>query len=169
MARVFNVLFVCTANSARSLMAEAVLNQVGAGNFRAFSAGRQPSGQVHPLVVDLLERNRMNTESLRSKSWAEFHQPGAPVMDFVFTVCDKAAGEVCPVWPGEPITAHWGVEDPAVFEGTLEEQRRVFSSVFMQLNRRITLFQALPIEKLDKLSLQHELNRIGQTAAASVH
>lgn len=108
------------ANSARSLMAEAVLNQMGAGKFRAFSAGSQPSGEVHPLVVDLLERNRMKTEGLRSKSWTEFGQPGAPVMDFVFTVCDKAAGEVCPVWPSEPMTAHWGVVDPAAFEGTLE-------------------------------------------------
>lgn len=167
MARVFNVLFVCTANSARSLMAESMLNQAGAGQFRAFSAGSQPSGEVHPLVLDLLERNHMDTGGLRSKSWAEFARPGAPAMDFVFTVCDKAAGEVCPIWPGEPMTAHWGVEDPAAAQGTLEERRQIFASVFMRLNRRITLFQALPIEKLDKLSLQRELNVIGQAPVAS--
>ncbi len=158
----YNVLFICTHNSARSIMAEAILNQMGHGRFRAFSAGSQPSGEVHPLALELLQRNRIDTTALRSKNWEEFSAPNAPAMDFVLTVCDKAAGEVCPVWPGQPMTAHWGVEDPAAAQGTPEELAKAFSNAFMVLHRRITLFQVLPIEKLDQLSLQSELRRIGQ-------
>lgn len=166
MSRPFNVLFICTHNSARSVMAEAILNQLGAGRFRAFSAGSQPSGEVHPLALELLARNRMETHALRSKNWDEFSRPSAPAMDFVLTVCDKAAGEVCPVWPGQPMSAHWGVEDPAAVQGSLEERRKAFSSAFMLLNRRIAIFQNLPIDKLDKLSLQAELHRIGRESPA---
>lgn len=162
MSRPYNVLFICTHNSARSLMAEAILNQMGGGRFRGFSAGSQPSGEVHPLAIELLQRQRLQAEGLRSKSWAEFGTPDAPHMDFVLTVCDKAAGEVCPVWPGQPLSAHWGVEDPAAVEGSLEDRHKAFSQAFLILNRRITLFQNLPFEKLDRLSLQGELRRIGQ-------
>ena len=159
--RVFNVLFICTANSARSIMAEAILNQLGAGRYRAYSAGSQPAGKVNPYAVELLQRNRFRTDSLRSKNWEEFAQPDAPAMDFVLTVCDNAAGEVCPVWPGQPMSAHWGVPDPAAVQGTEEEKQRAFSEAFITLNRRITIFLALPFDKLDKLSLQSELHRIG--------
>lgn len=161
MTRPFNVLFICTHNSARSIMAEAILNQMGRDRFRAFSAGSQPAGQVHPLAIELLERNKMDTSGVRSKNWDEFAQSDAPPMDFVLTVCDKAAGEVCPVWPGQPMTAHWGVEDPSSVEGTLEERKKAFSNAFMMLNRRIAIFQNLPFDKLDKLSLQSELRNIG--------
>lgn len=161
MTRPFNVLFICTHNSARSIMAEAILNQMGRNRFRAFSAGSQPAGQVHPLAIELLERNKMDTSGVRSKNWDEFAQSDAPPMDFVLTVCDKAAGEVCPVWPGQPMTAHWGVEDPSSVEGTLEERKKAFSDAFMMLNRRIAIFQNLPFDKLDKLSLQSELRNIG--------
>lgn len=161
-SRVYNVLFLCTGNSARSIMAEAVLNQLGGGMFRAYSAGSHPAGAVNPYALDLLQRNRFRTDGLRSKSWDEFAQPGAPVMDFVLTVCDKAAGEVCPVWPGQPMSAHWGVEDPAEFQGTEEEKHRAFSSVFMTLRTRVGLLVNLPIEKLDKLSLQKELHSIAK-------
>lgn len=157
----FNVLFICTHNSARSIMAEAILNQMGRNRFRAFSAGSQPAGQVHPLAIELLERNKMDTSGVRSKNWDEFAQSDAPPMDFVLTVCDKAAGEVCPVWPGQPMTAHWGVEDPSSVEGTLEERKKAFSNAFVMLNRRIAIFQNLPFDKLDKLSLQSELRNIG--------
>lgn len=159
--RVFNVLFICTANSARSIMAEAILNQLGVGHYRAYSAGSQPAGQVNPYAIELLQRNRFRTDSLRSKNWEEFAQPDAPAMDFVLTVCDNAAGEVCPVWPGQPMSAHWGVPDPAAVQGTEEEKQRAFSEAFITLNRRITIFLALPFDKLDKLSLQNELHRIG--------
>ncbi len=159
--RVFNVLFICTANSARSIMAEAILNQLGAGRYRAYSAGSQPAGRVNPYAVELLQRNRFRTDSLRSKTWEEFAQPDAPAMDFVLTVCDNAAGEVCPVWPGQPMSAHWGVPDPAAAQGTEEEKQRAFSDAFITLNRRIAIFLALPFDKLDKLSLQSELHRIG--------
>lgn len=143
-------------------MAEAILNQMGRGRFQAYSAGSQPSGEVHPLTLELLQRNRIDTSALRSKNWEEFSLPSAPAMDFVLTVCDKAAGEVCPVWPGQPMTAHWGVEDPSAAQGTTQERSKAFSNAFMVLNRRITIFQALPIDKLDQLSLQSELRRIGQ-------
>lgn len=162
MSRPYNVLFICTHNSARSLMAEAILNQLGGERFRGYSAGSQPAGEVHPLALELLQRQRMDTRSLRSKSWSEFGQPDAPHMNFVLTVCDKAAGEVCPVWPGQPMSAHWGVEDPAAVEGSPEDQRKAFSQAFMILNRRIAIFRNLPFEKLDRLSLQGELRRIGQ-------
>lgn len=162
MSTPFNVLFICTHNSARSIMAEAILNHMSNGRFKAWSAGSQPSGQVQAVALELLERNRMDTSQLHSKSWEMFSRPDAPVMDFVLTVCDKAAGEVCPVWPGQPMTAHWGVEDPSAAKGTPEEQARAYSSAFMMLNRRIGIFQNLPIEKLDKLSLHSELRRIGE-------
>jgi protein-tyrosine-phosphatase len=160
--RVYNVLFLCTGNSARSIMAEAVLNQLGGGIFHGYSAGSQPAGAVNPYALDLLERNRFRTEGLRSKDWDEFAQPGAPVMDFVLTVCDKAAGEVCPMWPGQPMSAHWGVEDPVEVQGTEEEKLRAFSAAFMTLRTRVALLVNLPIEKLDKLALQHELNSIAK-------
>lgn len=161
-SRVYNVLFLCTGNSARSIMAEAVLTQLGGGIFRGYSAGSYPAGAVNPYALDLLQRNRVRTDGLRSKSWDEFAQPDAPVMDFVLTVCDKAAGEVCPVWPGQPISAHWGVEDPAEVDGTEEEKHRAFSSVFKTLRTRVSLFVNLPLEKLDKLSLQEELRSIAK-------
>jgi arsenate reductase len=159
--RPYNVLFICTGNSARSLMAESVLNQLGGRRFRAYSAGSQPAGQPHPMTLELLQRNRYDTASLRSKSWDEFAQAGAPEMDFVLTVCDKAAGEVCPVWPGQPISAHWGVEDPAAATGTEAQRRQAFSDALLVLSRRIAIFLALPLDKLDRLALQKELGRIG--------
>ncbi len=158
--KVFNVLFLCTGNSARSIIAEAVLNQLGRGRFKAFSAGSMPTGSVNPHVLDLLQRNQMPTEGIRSKSWEEFAHPDAPKLDFVFTVCDQAAGEVCPVWPGQPMTAHWGLEDPALVAGE-EAQQRAVKNAFMQLNRRIGIFTSLPLEKIERLSLQKELDAIG--------
>ena len=160
--RTYNVLFLCTGNSARSIMAEALLNQLGGGVFRGHSAGSHPAGSVNPYALDLLERNRFRTDGLRSKNWDEFAQPGAPVMDFVLTVCDKAAGEVCPVWPGQPMTAHWGVPDPAAVQGSEAEQRRAFKDAAQALKRRIELMLALPIDKLAPLSLQHQLDAIGK-------
>ena len=159
-SRTYNVLFLCTGNSARSIMAEAVLNQLGGGIFRGHSAGSHPTGTVNPYALDLLVRNRFRVEGLRSKNWDEFAQPDAPVMDFVLTVCDKAAGEVCPLWPGQPMSAHWGVEDPAEVQGSEEDKHKAFSIAFMTLRTRIALLVNLPIEKLDKLALQHELNSI---------
>ena len=161
-ARVYNVLVLCSGNSARSIMAEAVLNQLGGGQFRGYSAGSTPAGAVNPHALELLKRNHFRTEGLRSKSWDEFAQPGAPVMDFVLTVCDKAAGEVCPMWPGQPMSAHWGVEDPVEVQGTEEDKQRAFSAAFMTLRTRVALLVNLPIEKLDKLSLQNELNSIAK-------
>jgi protein-tyrosine-phosphatase len=158
----YNVLFICTGNSARSIMAESILNQQGAGRFRAYSAGSHPAGEVNRHAIELLERNRFKTEGLRSKNWSEFAALDAPHMDFVLTVCDKAAGEVCPVWPGQPMSAHWGVEDPASVRGSDEEVRRAFSDTFMVLSRRIALLTVLPIEKLDKLALNKELADIGR-------
>ena len=158
--KVFNVLFLCTGNSARSVIAEAVLNQLGRGRFKAFSAGSMPTGSVNPHVLDLLKRNHMPTEGVRSKSWDEFASHDAPKLDFVFTVCDQAAGEVCPVWPGQPMTAHWGLEDPAAVQGE-EDQKKAVSNAFMQLNRRIGIFVNLPLEKLARQSLQRELDDIG--------
>lgn len=159
--RVFNVLFLCTGNSARSILAEAILNHVGKGRFHAFSAGSHPAGQVNPFVLDLLHRQGLQTEGLRSKSWDEFASTEAPKLDFVFTVCDNAAGEVCPVWPGQPITAHWGIEDPAAVTGDDEAKASAVSKAFQLLNRRIVLFTNLPFEKLDAISLQSHLNDIG--------
>lgn len=162
---IYNVLFICTGNSARSIMAEAILNQQGAGRFRAWSAGSHPAGQVNPYAIDLLERNRFKTAGLRSKNWDEFALPDAPRMDFVLTVCDKAAGEVCPIWPGQPMTAHWGVEDPAAVKGSDEVIQRAFTDCFVVMNRRIALLTVLPIEKLDKLALKRELDSMGKVAS----
>ena len=160
--KIYNVLFLCTGNSARSIMGEAILNEIGKGRFRAFSAGSHPAGQVNPLAIELLQRNHMSTEGLRSKSWDEFATPDSPHLDFVFTVCDNAAGEVCPIWPGQPMTAHWGVEDPAAVEGSIEPMQRAFSQVFMLLHRRISLFASLPIAKLEGMALKRELDQIGR-------
>ena len=162
--KILNVLFLCTGNSARSILAESMLNSmaVGKGRFRAFSAGSHPSGQVNPFAIELLEKNHLPTDGLRSKSWDEFAQPGAPELDFVFTVCDNAAGEVCPAWPGQPMTAHWGVPDPAAVECGDETKRKAFFVAFNQLQNRISLFANLPIDKLDRLSLQKNLDAIGK-------
>lgn len=160
-----NVLFICTGNSARSIMAESLMNQLGGGRFHAYSAGSHPAGFVHPKALELLQRNRFRTSELRSKSWEEFAAPDAPTMDFVLTVCDKAAGEVCPVWPGQPMSAHWGVEDPAAATGTSAQIDKAFSDAFMVFQRRIALFLNLPFEKLERLSLLKELQAIGQVQA----
>jgi protein-tyrosine-phosphatase len=160
--KVFNVLFLCTGNSARSIMGEALLNNIGRGHFRAYSAGSHPAGQVNPFAIELLEKSRLPTEGLRSKSWEEFAAIGAPQLDFIFTVCDKAAGEVCPVWPGQPMTAHWGIEDPAAVQGGDEDKRKAFMNALTQLHRRISLFVSLPMDKLDRLSLQPRLDAIGR-------
>jgi protein-tyrosine-phosphatase len=165
MADVFNVLFLCTGNSARSILAEALLNHlpVGRGRFRAFSAGSHPGGRVNPSALDLLREQRLPVEGLRSKSWDEFAEPGAPEMDFVFTVCDQAAAEPCPFWPGQPVTAHWGVPDPAAVGGTDEEKRRAFRDAFLVLRRRIELFTSLPFDKLSVLALRERLTEIGRS------
>jgi arsenate reductase len=160
--RVYNVLFLCTGNSARSILAESLLNTLGHGKFRAFSAGSFPKGQVHPMAVDLLKGMNLPTENLRSKSWDEFAAPGAPPIDFIFTVCDNAAGEVCPVWPGKPMTAHWGTADPAAVEGTDAEKAFAFRKAFRELESRIKLFTSLPIGSLDSLTLQARLREIGE-------
>jgi protein-tyrosine-phosphatase len=159
---VYNVLFLCTGNSARSIIAETLLNQWGRGRYRAFSAGSHPKGRVHPFTIELLQKLKLPAGDLRSKSWDEFARPGAPQLDFVFTVCDQAAGEVCPVWPGQPITAHWGFPDPAAFEGPEAEKRIVFADVFRQIENRIKIFCALPIERLSRLAIQHEVARMGE-------
>jgi arsenate reductase (thioredoxin) len=160
--RIYNVLFICTGNSARSIMAEAVLNRRGSGRFHAFSAGSHPKPEVHPLAIELLAKNGISTAGLRSKNWDEFARPGAPAMDFIFTVCDKAAGEVCPVWPGTPMTAHWGVADPAAVTGTPEEQRRAFWRAFRELDTRINLFTSLRLDDLDAMSIKRRLDEIGK-------
>jgi arsenate reductase len=157
----YNVLFLCTGNSARSIMAEAILNQKGRPNFSAHSAGSFPTGRVNPAALKQLELARLPTEYLRSKSWDEFAKLGAPKMNFVFTVCDNAAREVCPVWPGQPMTAHWGIPDPATATGSPEQIDRAFRDAFVALDRRISLFLALPLASLDKLALQKEIDRIG--------
>ena len=162
-----NVLFLCTGNSARSIMAECLLNQWGRGRYRAFSAGSHPKGRVHPVTIELLQRLKFPTEELRSKDWNEFAQAGAPMLDFVFTVCDQAAGEMCPVWPGQPITAHWGFPDPAAFKGSEAEQRVFFADVFRQIENRIKIFCALPIERLSRLAIQHEVTQLGQRQSES--
>jgi protein-tyrosine-phosphatase len=159
--RVYNVLFLCSGNSARSIFAETILNELGGGRFRAYSAGSQPAGAVHPLTLDVLKRLGMDTESARSKSWDEFAAPGAPEMDFIFTVCDSAAGEACPSWPGRPMTAHWGVPDPVLVEGSPAERHFAFAETFRVLRRRIELFVNLPLQKIDRLSLRQQLNEIG--------
>jgi arsenate reductase len=160
---IYHVLFLCTGNSARSILAEILLDHWGAGRFKGYSAGSFPKGAVHPLTLDLLERLRLPTDGLRSKSWDEFARAGAPVMDFVFTVCDQAAGEICPVWPGNPITAHWGVPDPAAVEGTEDQRRQAFRDAWRRLEARIKLFIALPIDKLDRMSLKRRADQIGRS------
>ena len=161
-ARTYNVLFLCTANSARSILAEALIEHWGKGRFKGYSAGSFPRGSVHPLAIKLLERLNLRTTGMRSKSWDEFAQPGAPKMDFVFTVCDQAAGEICPIWPGNPITAHWGVPDPAAIEGTEVERCNAFRDVLRTLESRIKLFVALPIDKLDRMAVKREVDQIGR-------
>lgn len=160
--RRYNVLFLCTGNSARSIMAESLLNFWGKGRFQAFSAGSHPQGQVHPLALEVLRRNRIPAEAARSKSWDEFATPDAPPLDFVFTVCDNAAQEVCPVWPGQPMTAHWGIHDPAAVEGTEEERARAFNKAFRELDARLKIFTSLRLEMLDKMALKRQLDDIGR-------
>ena len=164
--RPYHVLFLCTGNSARSILAECALNHEGQGRFVAHSAGSQPVGKVNPWALELLERHNFPTAGLRSKSWDEFAADGAPQLDFIFTVCDNAAGEVCPVWPGHPITAHWGVPDPAAVDGSDEEKRHAFFEAFHQLSNRISVFVSLPVERLDRLALQQHLDKIGQAPEA---
>ncbi len=161
--RPYEVLFLCTGNSARSIFAESLLAHIAPDRFRAHSAGSHPKGAVHPVALRLLHELGHETAALRSKSWDEFAAPGAPPLDFVFTVCDNAAGEICPVWPGQPVTAHWGVEDPAAFVGTEEARLRAFRLALVALDRRIRLFAALPIESLNRVSLQREVEAIGKS------
>ncbi len=165
--RVYNVLFLCTGNSARSIIAESVLARDGAGRFRAYSAGSRPRGEVHPLALKALERSEYPVEDLRSKSWDEFATADAPVMDIVITVCDNAAGESCPVWPGHPATAHWGIEDPAAVEGSEEEREAAFATAFRYLKNRVTLLLSLPMASLDKMSLNTSLRSIGSIEGAT--
>ena len=157
------VLFLCTGNSARSIFGEVIMNAMANGRFIAYSAGSHPAGRVNPMTIELLHKNRLPTTGLRSKNWDEFAQPDAPRLDFVFTVCDDAAGEICPIWPGQPVTAHWGVEDPAAVEGDEEATRKAFLSAFTTLRRRIELFLSLPHGKIDKLALSQRLSTIGKS------
>ncbi|MDP9087198.1 MAG: arsenate reductase ArsC [Pseudomonadota bacterium] len=161
--RVYNMLFLCSGNSARSILAEGILNRLGKGQFRAFSAGSHPNGQVHPLALALLERSGMPTTGLRSKSWDEFAAASAPQLDFVITVCDNTAGEVCPVWPGQPITAHWGIPDPAAVVGNEMERKAAFVSAFKAMEGRIKLFLCLPLGSIDRLRVKREMDAIGKT------
>ena len=163
--KIYNVLFLCTGNSARSILAESLLNSsiIGRGNFKAYSAGSHPNGKVNPFALELLQSMHLPTEGLRSKSWDEFASSGAPHLDFVFTVCDNAAGEVCPLWPGQPMTAHWGVEDPAAVEGSDDVKRKAFSQAANQLRNRIQIFANLPLDKLDKIRLKEKLDEIGKS------
>lgn len=162
MTETFNVLFLCTGNSARSVMAEAILNRIGMGKFRAFSAGSHPKGRIHPETIRLLQSLHYDTLRLRSKSWSEFADPRAPLLNFVFTVCDNAAGETCPVWPGQPMTAHWGIPDPAEATGTPAEVALAFKDAYRMLERRLSIFVSLPLRSLDQLSLQNQLREIGR-------
>jgi protein-tyrosine-phosphatase len=163
----FNVLFLCTGKSARSILAEAILNKAGAGKFQAFSAGSQPKGQVHPEARKLLQSLGFDTHGFRSKSWNEFARPGAPALDFVFTVCDNAAGEACPLWPGQPMTAHWGIPDPAAATGSAAEVSLAFKNAYRMLSQRIGVFAALPLRSLDRMSLQAKLKDIGRLESAT--
>ena len=165
--RIYNVLFLCTGNSARSIMGESLINRWGLGKFRGFSAGSHPTGLVHPLARQLLQALNFPVDTLRSKDWKEFSQPGAPQMDFVFTVCDNAAAEVCPVWPGQPMSAHWGVRDPAAVEGDEVVRMQAFRAAFRELENRIKIFTSLPIGAIDSLRLQQELDRIGRMDSAA--
>jgi arsenate reductase (thioredoxin) len=160
--RRYNVLFLCTGNSARSIMGETLLNRWGKGRFQAYSAGSHPKGQVHPLAIETLQRNHLPTDNLRSKSWDEFAAPDAPPLDFVFTVCDRAAAEVCPFWPGQPMTAYWGIHDPAAVEGSQKEKEKAFNTAFRELDARIKIFTSLRLESLDQIALQRQLDAIGQ-------
>jgi arsenate reductase len=165
--RIYNVLFLCTGNTARSILAESILTKDGAGRFRAFSAGSQPKGTVNPFALKVLEKADYPTEGFRSKSWDEFAVPGAPAMDFVFTVCDNAAGEACPVWPGQPMTAHWGIEDPAAVEGTDLQKETAFVTAFRYLKNRISAFRSLPLASIDKMVLGNQLREIGRLEGAT--
>ena len=165
--KIYNVLFLCTGNSARSILAESILRKDGQNRFRSFSAGSDPKGAVNPFALRLLESLDYPTEGLRSKSWAEFAAPDAPVMDFVFTVCDNAAGEACPVWPGQPMTAHWGIEDPAAVEGTDLEKHTAFLAAFRYLRNRINAFSSLPLSSIDRLSLGTQLREIGRMGGST--
>lgn len=165
--KVYNVLFLCTGNSARSIMAEALLNTLGKGRFKAYSAGSHPGGTVNPFAIEKLSALTYPTDTLRSKSWDEFAVPGAPQMDFIITVCDNAAGEVCPIWPGQPISAHWGFEDPAAVEGADADKRRAFEKIFRQLSARINIFAHLPLATLDKAAIHRELKQIGAAPPAA--
>ena len=165
-ASVFNVLFICNGNSARSIFAESLLNHMGAGRFSAFSAGSQPRGEVHPLALKVLNDANLPTADLRSKSWDEFTAPGAPRIDFIFTLCDEAAGETCPVWPGHPMTAHWGVADPASVHGTEDHRLHAFRTAFFELENRISLLLNLPLQTLDRMKMQEHLDAIGQGRVA---
>lgn len=171
--KTYNVLFICTGNSARSILAEAILNQLGQGRFRAFSAGSQPAGKIHPKAIQLLESLHHNTSGLRSKSWHEFTADDAPKLDFIFTVCDKAAGEPCPVWPGQPMHAHWGVEDPALLYSSEKNMQKLFFDTYCLLKRRIELFCNLPLDKLDAMTLKYRIEHIGldlnQSSISSTH
>lgn len=160
--RLYNVLFLCTGNSARSILAEAILRNLGTGRFNAFSAGSQPKGEVHPFALELLQNLKLDASFARSKSWEEFARPGSPKMDFVFTVCDNAANEACPVWPGQPMTAHWGIPDPAAAEGTDAEKHLAFTDAYRQLSNRISAFLALPLASIDRMSLQSRVREIGK-------
>jgi protein-tyrosine-phosphatase len=165
--RPLNVLFLCTGNSARSILAEAILNRAGQGRFRAFSAGSQPKGQVHPYAIDLLRKLKYDVSRMRSKSWLEFSTTDAPKLDFVFTVCDNAAAEACPLWPGQPMTAHWGIPDPAAAVGSEAQVRLAFADAFRMLNNRIEIFVNLPMKSVDQLSLQRRLDEIGRVGDVS--
>ncbi|UUC96656.1 arsenate reductase ArsC [Comamonas sp. C11] len=160
--KIYNVLFICTGNSARSIMAEVIMNHLGRERFKAYSAGSHPRGEVHPMTLEVLSKQCYDLGGLRSKSWTEFAEPDAPQMDFIMTVCDQAAGEACPAWPGQPITAHWGFADPTKLEGDREKQLRAFSNLQFQIANRIRLFMSLPIEKIDRISLQTKLRELGQ-------
>jgi arsenate reductase len=164
--KTYNILFLCTGNSARSILAEVLMNHLARGRFRAYSAGSHPAGAVHPLTLELLRRKGFAVEALRSKSWDEFAQAGAPPMDFVITVCDKAAGEVCPAWPGQPMTAHWGFEDPAAAAGDEGQRRKVFEKISIEIARRIELMLALPLDGLDRLALERRVREIGAAPRA---
>ncbi|OGA24734.1 MAG: hypothetical protein A3I02_02210 [Betaproteobacteria bacterium RIFCSPLOWO2_02_FULL_67_26] len=167
--KAYNVLFLCTGNSARSIMAEVLLNAMGKGRFKTYSAGSHPKGRVHPFALELIEKNRLPTDGLRSKDWGEFARPGAPRMDFVFTVCDTAAGEVCPVWPGQPMTAHWGIPDPAAVTGSEEARRKAFFTAYSQLFNRLSILVNLPLTNLDRLGLQKKLDEIGRIGTETPH
>lgn len=158
----YNVLFICTGNSARSILSEAILNHLGDSRFKAYSAGSFPKGEVHPLTLEILQEQHFDVSTLRSKSWDEFSQPGAPEMDFIITVCDKAGGEVCPIWPGHPITVHWGYPDPAAAEGDHATRKAAFAKCFREISQRLRLFTSLPIDKIDRLSLHHHLVEMGK-------